>query len=320
MTQLRPLGRSGLSTPPLILGGNVFGWRADTDQSCRVLDAFVAAGGTTIDTADFYTAYIPGNKGGESENVIGEWLTRSGRRKDVQIATKVGMWEGVGGKGLKASRIKAAVDESLMRLRTDVIDLYFAHCDDPETPMEETLEAFDSLVKAGKVRALGASNFTADRLAEALRISEANGWTPYTVLQPLYNLVDRDVFEGPLQDLCVAKGVGVIPFYGIAAGYLTGKYRTAADLGKSPRGSRAEHYMERTGPAVLAVMDQVAAETGANLASIALAWLAAQPGIVAPITSATSPEQLADLLPSMHLTLTADQLARLSEAGAPAMA
>jgi len=320
MTQLRPLGGSGLSTPPLILGGNVFGWRIDTDQSCAVLDAFVAAGGTMIDTADYYTAYIPGNVGGESERAIGEWLSRSGRRKDVLISTKVGMWEGVGGKGLKASRIKAAVDESLQRLRTDVIDLYFSHCDDPDTPMEETLEAFDSLIKAGKVRAIGASNFTAERLAEALRVSDANGWARYTVLQPLYNLVDRDVFEGPLQDLCVAENIGVIPFYGIAAGYLTGKYRTEADLGKSPRGSRAEHYMQRTGPAVLAAMDKVAAETGASLGSIALAWLAAQPGIVAPITSATSVEQLAELLPSMTLQLTPDQLARLSEAGAPAMA
>jgi aryl-alcohol dehydrogenase-like predicted oxidoreductase len=273
-----------------------------------------------IDTADYYTAYIPGNVGGESERAIGEWLSRSGRRKDVLIATKVGMWEGVGGKGLKASRIKAAVDESLQRLRTDVIDLYFSHCDDPDTPMEETLEAFDSLIKAGKVRAIGASNFTAERLAEALRVSDANGWARYTVLQPLYNLVDRDVFEGPLQDLCVAENIGVIPFYGIAAGYLTGKYRTEADLGKSPRGSRAEHYMQRTGPAVLAAMDKVAAETGASLGAIALAWLAAQPAIVAPITSATSVEQLAELLPSMTLQLTPDQLARLSEAGASAMA
>jgi aryl-alcohol dehydrogenase-like predicted oxidoreductase len=320
MTQLRALGSSGLFTPPLILGGNVFGWRIDTDESCRVLDAFVGAGGTTIDTADFYTAYIPGNKGGESENAIGEWLTRSGRRKDVQIVTKVGMFDGVGGSGLKASRIKAAVDESLARLRTDVIDLYFAHCDDANTPMEETLEAFDGLIKAGKVRAIGASNFTVERLAEALRISDANGWARYTVVQPLYNLVDRDVFEGPLQDLCLAEKIGVVPFYGIGAGYLTGKYRTKADLGKSPRGSRAEHYMERTGPAVLAAMDLVAAETGASLASIALAWLAAQPGIAAPIASATSPEQLADLLPSLDLRLTDDQLARLSEAGTPVAA
>jgi aryl-alcohol dehydrogenase-like predicted oxidoreductase len=320
MTELRPIGNSGLSTPPLILGGNVFGWTVDTDRSCGLLDAFVAAGGTMIDTADFYTAYIPGNKGGESESVIGEWLTRSGRRKDVLIATKVGLFDGVGGSGLKASRIAAAVDESLNRLRTDVIDLYFAHCDDPKTPLEESLEAFDGLVKAGKVRAIGASNFTADRLAEALRCSDANGWTRFTVLQPLYNLVDRDSFEGPMQDLCLAENIAVLPYFGLAAGYLTGKYRSQADLGKSPRGSRADHYMQRTGPAVLAAMDAVAAETGASLPAIALAWLAAQPGITAPIASATSQEQLAELLPSLRLSLTADQLARLSEAGAPVAA
>jgi aryl-alcohol dehydrogenase-like predicted oxidoreductase len=317
MTQNRPLGSSGLSTPPLVLGGNVFGWTIDTEQSCAILDAFAAGGGTMIDTADIYSAWIPGNKGGESESAIGEWLTRSGRRKDVAIVTKVGMFDGPGGSGLKASRIVAAAEESLKRLRTDVIDLFFAHRDDQDTPLEESLEAFDRLVKAGKVRAIGASNFTADRLAEALRVSDANGWARFTVLQPHYNLVDRDKFEGPLQDLCRAENIGVIPYYALASGYLTGKYRSEADLGKSPRGGGATAYMQGNGPAVLAAMDAVAAETGASLAAIALAWLAAQPAVTAPIASATSLAQLDDLLAGMRLSLTPDQLALLNEASAP---
>jgi aryl-alcohol dehydrogenase-like predicted oxidoreductase len=320
MTQSRPLGSSGLATPPLVLGGNVFGWTIDTDRSCAILDAFVDRGGTMIDTADIYSAWIPGNKGGESESVIGEWLARSGRRKDVLIATKVGMLDGPGGSGLKASRIVAAAEESLRRLRTDVIDLYFAHRDDAETPLEESLEAFDRLVKGGKVRALGASNFTADRLAEALRVSDANGWARFTVLQPHYNLVSRDTFEGPLQDLCGAENIGVIPYYALASGYLSGKYRGEADLSKSPRGRGAANYMNGNGPAVLAAMDAVAAETGASLASIALAWLAAQPAVTAPIASATSLQQLDELIAGMNLTLTPDQLARLDEASAPVMA
>lgn len=317
MTQNRSLGSSGLSTPPLVLGGNVFGWTIDIEQSCAILDSFVAGGGTMIDTADIYSAWNPGNKGGESENAIGEWLARSGRRKDVAIATKVGMLDGPGGSGLKASRIVAAAEESLKRLRTDVIDLYFAHRDDQDTPLEESLEAFDRLVKAGKVRAIGASNFTADRLAEALRISDAHGWARFTVLQPHYNLVDRDKFEGPLQDLCRAENIGVVPYYALASGYLTGKYRTEADLGKSPRGGGATAYMQGNGPVVLAAMDAVAAETGASLAAIALAWLAAQPAVTAPIASATSLTQLDDLLAGMRLSLTADQLSRLNEASAP---
>ncbi len=317
MTVSRPLGNSGLSTPPLVLGGNVFGWTIDTDQSGAVLDAFVAGGGTMIDTADVYSSWKPGNKGGESETAMGEWLARGGRRKDVLIATKVGQLAGEGGNGLNAKRIASAVDDSLRRLRTDVIDLYFAHVDDKETPLEETLEAFDKLIKAGKVRAIGASNYSAERLAEALRISDANGWARYTVLQPYYNLLEREKFEGPLQDLCVAENIGVIPYYGLASGYLTGKYRSEADLAKSPRGGGAKKYLEGKGPALLDAMDSIAAETGAGLAAIALAWLAAQPSITAPIASATSTAQVREILAGMSLVLSDGQLARLNEASAP---
>lgn len=320
MSQQRPLGGSGLSTPPLMLGGNVFGWTSDREHSFAVLDAFVDGGGRLIDTADVYSAWVPGHQGGESETVIGEWLARSGRRQDVLIATKVGMLPGEGGKGLEGSRIVAAVEASLRRLGTDVIDLYFAHRDDQETPLEETIEAFDRLVKAGKVRSLGASNFTADRLSEALRVSDSHGWARFTVLQPHYNLLEREIFEGPLQDLCVAENIGVVPYYGVAGGYLTGKYRTKQDLGKSPRGTRVEDYMNGNGPAVLAAMDAIATETGASLAAIALAWLAAQPAVTAPIASATSVAQLGELLASMNLSLTAEQVTRLDEAGASAMA
>lgn len=320
MSQQRPLGGSGLSTPPLMLGGNVFGWTSDREHSFAVLDAFVDGGGRLIDTADVYSAWVPGHQGGESEIVIGEWLARSGRRQDVLIATKVGMLPGEGGKGLEGSRIVAAVEASLRRLGTDVIDLYFAHRDDQETPLEETIEVFDRLVKAGKVRSLGASNFTADRLSEALRVSDSHGWARFTVLQPHYNLLEREIFEGPLQDLCVAENIGVVPYYGVAGGYLTGKYRTKQDLGKSPRGTRVEDYMNGNGPAVLAAMDAIATETGASLAAIALAWLAAQPAVTAPIASATSVAQLGELLASMNLSLTAEQVTRLDEAGASAMA
>jgi aryl-alcohol dehydrogenase-like predicted oxidoreductase len=317
MTEQRPLGGSGLSTSPLALGGNVFGWTIDSSQSFTMLDAFVAGGGTLIDTADVYSNWHPGNQGGESESIIGDWLACSGRRNDVLIATKVGWPDGAGGIGLKAARIAALVEDSLRRLRTDHIDVYFAHRDDPDTPLEESLEAFDGLVKAGNVRALGASNFTADRLAEALRISDANGWARFTVLEPHYNLLERGLFEGALQDLCVAENIGVIPYWGIAGGYLTGKYRTETDLKKSPRGGRAEGYMKGRGPAVIAVLDEIAAETGASLAAIALAWLASQPAIVAPISSATSRAQLDELLSSLSVGLTPDQLARLDEVSAP---
>ena len=299
-----------------MLGGNVFGWTADREASFAVLDAFVDGGGTMIDTADVYSAWVPGHRGGESESMIGEWLKASGKRDRVLIATKVGMLPGEGGEKLAPARIAAACEASLKRLGTDRIDLYFAHQDDEATPQGAVLEAFAKLVEAGKVRVLGASNFHAGRLKSAADAARAAGLPHYQVLQPEYNLVSRDKFEGELQDYCVEYNIGVVPYYGLASGFLTGKYRSADDLGKSVRGGRMGELIEGKGKAVLAAMDRVAEETGASLAQIALAWLIAQPGITAPIASATSAEQLHDLLPAMSLALTADQLEGLTEAGA----
>lgn len=309
----RKLGASGLTTPPLILGGNVFGWTVDQDASFSILDAFVAGGGRMIDTADVYSAWVPGNQGGESETIIGAWLAQRRRRDDVLIATKVGM-ELQGSKGLKPDRIAQAVEDSLRRLQTDYIDLYFAHQDDPETPLEDTLAAFDQLVRAGKVRAIGASNYTAERLKQALDISAAQGIASYTVLQPHYNLVERDKFEGDLQQLCVQRNVASVPYFALASGFLTGKYRSQADLQGKARGGMVEQYLNQGGLNVLAAMDQVAAETGASLAQIALAWLAAQPAVAAPIASATSTAQVDELLGAMRLKLTPEQLATLDAA------
>lgn len=311
MSAMRTIGATGLKTPPVVLGGNVFGWTVKGDEGFAILDAFVARGGTMIDTADVYSAWIPGNKGGESEAYLGEWLARRGRRDDVLIATKVGMFPGAAGKGLAPARIAAAVEESLGRLRTDYIDLYYAHQDDPDTPIDDSLEAFDALVKAGKVRHIAASNFTAARLGEALDASEAKGIARYGALQPEYNLVSRDKFEGDLEALCVARGLGVLPYFGLASGFLTGKYRSAADKAKSSRGDRMEGCFMPRGFAILAVMDAVAAETGASLAQIALAWNAAQPGVTAPIASATSVAQIGELMGALDLALSDDQLARL---------
>jgi aryl-alcohol dehydrogenase-like predicted oxidoreductase len=314
--QPRHLGASGLTLSPLILGGNVFGWTADKATSFRILDRFAERGGVMIDTADVYSAWVPEHKGGESESIIGEWLRQSGKRDKVLIATKVGMLEGEGGKLLEPSRIAAAAEASLARLGVDTIDLYFAHQDDPATPQEDVLAAFGKLVDAGKVRAIGASNFHAARLKSALDIARAEGLPHYRALQNEYNLVSRHKVEGELQDLCVQHNIGIVPFYGIASGFLTGKYRSAADFGKSVRGNRMQAFLDGKGPAVLAAMDQVAAETGATLAQIALAWLAAQPGVTAPIASATSEAQLDELLGFWDVTLSADQLERLTAAGA----
>ncbi|MBP2276901.1 MULTISPECIES: aldo/keto reductase [Sphingomonas] len=316
MTTLRRLGATELHIAPLILGGNVFGWTADRDTSFAVLDAFVAGGGTMIDTADVYSAWAPGHKGGESESVIGAWLKASGKRDQVQIATKVGMLPGEGGEKLAPARIAAACDASLQRLGVDTIDLYFAHQDDDAVAQEDALAAFAKLIDAGKVRALGASNFHAARLKSANDAATAHGLPHYHVLQPEYNLVSRHKFEGQLQDYCVEYNIGVVPYYGLASGYLTGKYRSAADFGKSVRGGRMQAFMDGTGPAVLAAMDATAEETGASLAQIALAWLAAQPGVTAPIASATSVAQVEELLGAMDLTLSTDQIDRLTNAGA----
>ncbi len=312
----RRLGATDLHIAPLVLGGNVFGWTADRTASFAVLDAFVAGGGTMIDTADVYSAWVDGHQGGESETMIGEWLRASGKRDQVLIATKVGMLPGNGGEKLAPARIAAACDASLQRLGTDRIDLYFAHQDDDAVPQDAVLEAFGRLIDAGKVRVLGASNFGAMRLKSALDTAAAHELPRYHILQPEYNLVSRHKFEGQLQDLCVVENIGVVPYYGLASGFLTGKYRSADDLGKSVRGGRMGELLEGRGAAVLAAMDDVAAETGGSLAQIALAWLMAQPGVTAPIASATTPAQMDELTGAMTLTLNEDQLARLTNAGA----
>ena len=317
MTHARTtLGTSDLSVFPLNLGGNVFGWTADRQTSFDILDAFVAGGGNMIDTADVYSAWVPGHQGGESESVIGEWLKASGKRDDVLIATKVGMLPGEGGEKLHPARIAAACDASLQRLGVDTIDLYFAHQDDDAVAQEDALAAFGKLIDAGKIRALGASNFHAKRLKSANDTAKAHGLPHYHVLQPEYNLVSRQKFEGELQDYCVVNNIGVVPYYGLASGFLTGKYRSADDLGQSVRGGTMGKLLDGNGPAVLATLDAVAEETGATLPQIALAWLAAQPGVTAPIASATSVKQVEDLLGAMTLELSADQLERLSTAGA----
>ena len=313
---LRRLGATDLKITPLVLGGNVFGWTADKTTSFAVLDAFVAGGGVMIDTADVYSAWVPGHAGGESETVIGEWLRQSGKRDRVLIATKVGMLPGDGGAKLAPARIAAACEASLKRLGTDRIDVYFAHQDDDAVAQEDYLAAFGKLADAGKIRVLGASNFTAARLKSAVDLAKGGDLPRFHVLQPEYNLVSRHKFEGELQDYCVTENIGAVPYYGLASGFLTGKYRSADDLGKSVRGGRMQELLDGKGKAVLAALDQVAAETGATLAQIALAWLAAQPGITAPIASATSVAQLEELLPAMTLALEEDQLARLSDAGA----
>jgi aryl-alcohol dehydrogenase-like predicted oxidoreductase len=306
---LRQLGGSGLETPRLVLGGNVFGFTVKGAEAFRILDRFAEAGGTMIDTADVYSKWVPGHVGGESESLLGEWLRRRGGQKGVLIATKVGY-----DAGLAPAEIERAADASLRRLGIETIDLYYAHKDDSATALEETLAAFDRLVRAGKARALGASNYGAGRLAEALDLSAREGLARFEVLQPEYNLMARDTFEGPLQQLCIDRGLGVLPYFGLAAGFLTGKYRSAADKGKSVRGARMDAYLNERGLAVLAALDAVAAEAGATPAQVALAWLAAQPGITAPIASATSLEQLEELLGVLTLELSPDQLERLSAA------
>jgi hypothetical protein len=320
MTGRRTLGRSGLETARLVLGGNVFGWTASGEEAFRILDRFVEAGGTMIDTADVYSAWAPGHEGGESETLLGQWLKRRGSAGGVQIASKVGMLHRHGGGKLEGWRIAKAAEASLKRLGVEAIDLYYAHRDDPGTPMEETLQAFDRLVREGKVRALGASNFTAARLEEALALSDRLGLARYDVMQPEYHLLARPEFEGELQPLCLAREVGALPYYGLASGYLTGKYRSEADYGKSVRGDRMAKYVEGRGPAVLEALDEVAAESGATQAQIALAWVAAQPAVAAPIASARTLDQLEELIGAMELELTGAQLARLDAASAGAAA
>ena len=313
--QTRALGRSGLRTPPLAFGGNVFGWTVDEKTSFALLDAFVDAGFDFIDTADMYSRWAAGNQGGESETIIGNWLKRSGKRDKVVIATKAGMEMGPDRKGLSAAYLRRAVDDSLRRLQIDCIDLYQAHRDDPETPLEETLCAYAEMIRAGKVRVIGASNYGAARLAEALAVSGRTGLPRYESLQPEYNLYSRAGYEAELEPLCRANGVGVIGYYSLASGFLSGKYRSAADAGKSARGGGvAAKYLNERGFRILAALDAVAARTGATAAQVALAWLIARPGVTAPIVSATSLGQLDELIGATRLGLDAGAIAELDRA------
>ncbi|KQV44435.1 MULTISPECIES: aldo/keto reductase [unclassified Rhizobium] len=312
----RTLGRTGLSIAPLVFGGNVFGWTADEKTSFALLDRFFDAGFNAIDTADVYSSWVPGNQGGESEAIIGKWLKHSGRPRDsAVIVTKVGSEMGPGKKGLKPGWIKQAVEDSLRRLQTDYIDLYLSHWPDPETPYEETLGAYDALLKEGKVRHVGASNLDATQLRAALDVSAAKNLPRYDVLQPEYNLYDRTSFEGALRNLCIAEEIGVISYFGLARGFLSGKYRTHKDLEGSARGGGIEKYLDGRGMRILGALDEVSADLGATQAEVALAWVAARRGITAPIASATSLKQLESLIKSATITLSDEACRLLNEAG-----
>jgi aryl-alcohol dehydrogenase-like predicted oxidoreductase len=315
MTELRKLGTSGIEVFPLALGGNVFGWTAGERESFAVLDAYTEAGGNFVDTADSYSAWVEGNEGGESETVIGRWLKARGNRSEVVIATKVSQHPRF--RGLSGANIKAAAEASLRRLGTDHIDLYYTHFDQPETPVEEILLALDQLVREGKVRAIAASNISAERLQESLDFSEREGFARYVALQPHYNLVSRDTYEGPLRDVAERAGLAAVPYYALAAGFLTGKYRPGAAAVDSPRAARAGTHLEgERGPKVLAALDEIAKARGAAVATVALAWLAARPTVVAPLASARTVEQLPDLVAVAGLRLSEAELRRLDAASA----
>ncbi|MFC9932408.1 aldo/keto reductase [Streptomyces sp. NPDC127190] len=314
MTSLRTLGSSDLEVFPLALGGNVFGWTADEDTSFAVLDAYTAAGGNFIDTADVYSAWAEGNKGGESETIIGAWLKARGNRDNVVVATKVSQHPEF--QGLSAATIKAAADASLRRLGTDYIDLYYTHYDQPEVPVEEIIGALDELVKAGKVRHIAASNIGAERLQASLDFSAREGLARYVAVQPHYNLVSRDTYEGDLQDLAAREGLSAVPYYALASGFLTGKYRPGATVDSARAGAAAKHLESERGRRVLAALDEVAAAHEAPVATVALAWLAAQPTVAAPIASARTVSQLPALTEVANLTLTKEQLTTLTEASA----
>ncbi|MGV9624425.1 aldo/keto reductase [Streptomyces tendae] len=314
MTSLRKLGSSDLEVFPLALGGNVFGWTADRDSSFAVLDAYTAAGGNFVDTADSYSAWVDGNSGGESETVLGQWLAARGNRDDVVLATKVSQHPQY--PGLSAANIKAAADASLRRLGTDHIDLYYTHFDKPEVPVEEIVGALDELVKAGKVRHIAASNISAERLAASLEFSDREGLARYVALQPHYNLVSRDTYEGELRDLAERAGLAAVPYYALAAGFLTGKYRPGTDVDSPRAGGAAKHLETERGRRVLAVLDEIAAAHEAPVATVALAWLAARPTVAAPIASARTVEQLPALLGVAELSLTEDEVGRLTQASA----
>lgn len=312
----RALGASGLKIVPLVLGGNVFGWTIDEAQSFKVLDAFVDRGFNCIDTADVYSSWVPGHTGGESETIIGRWFALSGKRDKVILATKVGMKMPNTGEGLRKDYILREVEQSLKRLQTDVIDLYQSHKDDGSTPIEETLSAYAELLKSGKVRAIGASNYKGARLTQAMEIAKQHNLPAYTTLQPDYNLVDRHDYESDLAPVAAKYGLGVIPYFSLASGFLTGKYQSLEDTKGKNRGSRVEKYFNDRGMKILAALKQVSAETGAEQASVALAWLLAQPTVTAPIASATSPQQLEALFAAIDLHLTGAQLKALTEASA----
>ena len=314
--QKRRLGKSGLEIQPLMFGGNVLGWTADEAMSFKLLDGFVGAGLDAIDTADVYSKWAPGNKGGESEAILGKWLKARGRRDKVVIATKAGNEMAPDKKGLSKAYILKAAEDSLKRLQTDYIDLYQSHVDDPATPVDETLSAYQKLIEQGKVRAIGCSNFTPARLAEALAASSAKTLPRYESLQPHYNLYERAGFEAELEPLCLKEKVGVIPYYSLASGFLTGKYRSEADFGKSPRGARAKSYLNERGLRILKALDEVAARTKSKPGQVALAWLMARPSITAPIASATNMAQLEDLVGSTRLKLDKDAVKQLDTASA----
>jgi len=312
----RKLGNSGLEVAPLAFGGNVFGWTADESTSFELLDAFVDAGFDLIDTADVYSYWVQGHSGGESETIIGKWLKRSGKRSKVVIATKVGKEMGPDSKGLSKAYILQAVEASLRRLQTDYIDLYQSHADDPQTPLEETAEAFDQLIKQGKVRAIGASNFSAQRLAESLEVSEQTGYPRYESLQPLFNLYDRVDYEKELRPLCREKGLGVISYFSLASGFLTGKYGSKADLAKSARGKFVEKYLNERGFRIVEALKRVAQENNLTAAQVSLAWLIAQPTVTAPIASATNLEQLNELIEAATIELNPSVIDQLNKASA----
>jgi aryl-alcohol dehydrogenase-like predicted oxidoreductase len=297
-----------------VFGGNVLGWSADEATSFKLLDSCVDAGLNTIDTADVYSRWVPGHQGGESETIIGRWLKKRGKRDDVKILTKCGMEMPGRGKGLSPAWIKQAIDDSLKRLQTDYVDLYQAHADEPSTPLADTLGTYGELIKSGKVRAIGASNYTAPRLEEAMETSRKNNLPAYVSLQPHYNLVERPLYEDALEAVCQKHKLGVIPYYSLASGFLTGKYRSAADFGKSPRGRGAGKYLEGKGPKVLTALDEVAKQTKSTPAQVSLAWMIARPSITAPIASASRPEQMEDLIKATSLKLSAAQIAALDAA------
>jgi aryl-alcohol dehydrogenase-like predicted oxidoreductase len=313
MMEKRALGQSSLRVTPLMLGGNVFGWTADEQTSFRILDRFVDAGGNFIDTADVYSRWAEGHAGGESEAILGRWLRQSGKRDQVILATKVGMDMGDGKQGLRPAYIRQAVEASLERLQTDRIDLYQSHKDDPETPLADTLGAYAELIAAGKVRFIGASNYKADRLRSALELHSSEGLPRYESLQPHYNLMEREEYEDTLEPVVQEFGIGVVPYFALAAGFLTGKYRSQADVEGKARGKAVGKYANAHGFSVVKALDEIAKETRSNQTQVALAWLMAQPSITAPIASATSLEQLEDLIKATELQLPASVIEKLDE-------